>query len=151
GKYHIGHYMRAFPTERGCIDHLVSIRFTNGITCPKCAKVTAHYLIEKRKCYQCKECGNQFYPTEGTIFFKSRTPLRMWFYVIYQMGQTRTGVAAREIERELGVTHKTAWRMCQLIRAALPDKRGEAFTGTAEVDDTYVRGKPRYKGQSRGK
>jgi transposase len=151
-KFTVTQFFRRFATERACIEHLAALRFPNGITCPKCECITTHYLIEKRKCYECKACGNQFYPTEGTIFYKSRTPLTVWFYVVHAMSQTRCGVSAKEIERETGVTYKTAWKMCQLVRAALAEGEGAAaFSGTVEVDETYIGGKPRYKGQHRRK
>lgn len=65
------------------------------------------------------------------------------------MAQTRCGVSAKEIERQTGVTYKTAWRMCQLVRAALAENSVEPMRGTVEIDEAYVGGKPRYKGQSR--
>lgn len=148
-KFTVAQFIREFSTEAKCIAHLAELRFPDGITCPKCEQVTEHYLIAKRKCYECKECGNQFYPTKGTIFYRSRTPLTVWFYVVFQMAQTRCGVSAKEIERQTGVTYKTAWKMCQLVRAALAEGSLDAMRGTVEIDEAYVGGKPRYKGQSR--
>ena len=148
-KYTVAQFIREFNTEAKCIAHLAELRFPDGIPCPKCQEVAGHYLIEKRKCYECKKCGNQFYPTKGTIFYRSRTPLTVWFYVVFQMAQTRCGVSAKEIERQTGVTYKTAWKMCQLVRAALAEGSFEPMKGTVEIDEAYVGGRPRYKGQSR--
>ena len=109
-KYTVAQFIREFATERACIEHLARLRWPDGILCPKCEDHTTHYLIESRKCYECKGCGTQTYPTVDTIFHKSRTSLTVWFYVVFQMAKTRVGVSAKQIERETGVTYKTAWR-----------------------------------------
>lgn len=146
-RYTLQDYLRDFSTVRGCLEHLRAQRWPDGITCQKCERVTGHHLIESRKCYSCQECGTQTYPTAGTIFHKSRTPLPIWFYIIFQMAQTRCGISAKQIERETGVTYKTAWRLCQLVRAMLTERR--SLSGVVEVDETYVGGKPRRKGESK--
>ncbi|MDA1330255.1 MAG: IS1595 family transposase [Chloroflexi bacterium] len=87
--------------------------------CPNCAKESRFYRIRTKKVYGCEHCGYQISPTAGTIFHKSSTSLTTWFYVIYLMAQTRGGISAKQIERETGVTYKTAWRMCNLIRKVL--------------------------------
>lgn len=149
-KYTVSQFIRDFSTNRTCLEHLRGLRWPDGITCRKCDGVTPHHLIEKKRVYSCQHCGTQTAPTAGTIFHKSRTPLPVWFYVVFQMAQTRCGVSAKQIERETGVTYKAAWRMCQLVRAALAEGEGAAFTGTVEIDETFVGArKPRYKGQRR--
>ncbi len=147
-KYTVARFIREFATECACLEHIVALRWPDGIECPECEEATKHYLIESRKCYECKGCGTQTYPTKGTIFYRSRTPLTVWFYVVFQMAQTRCGVSAKEIERQTGVTYKTAWRMCQLVRAALAEGDFETMTGTVEVDEVYMGSrKPRRPGQ----
>ena len=147
-KYTVAQFIREFATERSCVEYLARVRWPEGIVCPKCEERTTHYLIEKRKCYECKECRTQTYPTKGTVFYRSRTPLTVWFFVVFQMAKTRTGVSAKEIERQTGVTYKTAWRMCTLVRAALEDTGGDPFSGTVEVDEVYMGSrKPRRPGQ----
>ena len=69
-----------------------------------------HYRVSGRKAYACNHCGHHIYPLAGTIFSKSTTPLRTWFYILYLMLSTRGSVSARQIQRETGVTYKTAWR-----------------------------------------
>jgi transposase len=59
------------------------------------------------------------------------------------MTSTRCGISAKQVERELGVTYKTAWRMCTLIRNELMEDEGEPLSGEVEVDEASVRGKPR--------
>jgi transposase-like protein len=148
----LAQFLRDFNTERKCLEYVASRRWPDGITCRKCGKVTKHYLVEKRRTYSCGICGAHTYVTAGTAFHRSRTSLITWLYVIFQMGHTRTGIAAKQVERETGVTYKTAWRMCQLIRASLAEGGEAAVFGTAtpvEMDESYIGGKPRYKGQSR--
>jgi len=77
--------------------------------------------------------------TVGTIFEHSPTPLKLWFYAIYLMSSTRCGISAKQIQRETGVTYKTAWRMFRQIRTLLQEDT-PALTGEVEVDETYVGG-----------
>src|SRR5574341_497531 len=137
--YTINDFRKDFPDDKVCLDWLVAYRYPNGITCKYCGKVTKHHFIEARRSYSCQECGHHVHPTAGTIFHKSSTPLTLWFYAIYLMAQTRTGISAKQLERELGVTYKTAWRMFTLIRGRL-DNSGDAFSGDVEVDETYIGG-----------
>lgn len=111
-RYTLADYIRDFSAQRQCLEFLRLLRWPGGITCQHCEKVTKHHLIEKRKCYSCQNCGRQVYPTADTIFEKSRTPLPIWFYVIYQIAQTRCGISAKQIERETGTTYKTARKLC---------------------------------------
>src|SRR3989440_388417 len=74
-----------------------------------------------RQSYCCDRCGNHVHPMAGTIYEKSSTPLRLWFYAIFLMASTRCGISAKQLERELGVTYKTAWRMFKQIRSMLAE------------------------------
>jgi transposase-like protein len=143
-RYTLKDMQRDFPDDMACLDWLLNYRYPNGITCKNCGAVNAkHHYIASRKSYSCQECGHHVHPTAGTIFHKSSTPLTLWFYAIYLMAQTRTGISAKQLERELGVTYKTAWRMFKLIRSRLDDEDGDAFGGDdtdVEVDETYVGG-----------
>lgn len=142
-KYTLKNMQRDFPDDKACLDWLLNYRYPNGISCKNCGVVNAkHYFIVSRKSYSCQECGHHVHPTAGTIFHKSSTPLTVWFYAIYLMIQTRTGISAKQLERELGVTYKTAWRMFTLIRSRL-NESGDAFGsdgGDVEIDETYVGG-----------
>lgn len=143
-KYTLNDLQKDFPDDKACLDWLMSHRYPEGITCKLCGKITTHHFIDSRKSYSCQECGHHVHPTANTIFEKSATPLTKWFYAIYLMASTRTGIAAKQLERELGVTYKTAWRMFTLIRSRLDDENGDPFGGEdkdVEVDETYVGGK----------
>lgn len=139
-KYTIKDFQRDFPDDEACLEWLKNYRWPNGIFCKNCGKITSHHLMKTRKSFSCQECGNHVHPTAGTIFHKSRTPLTTWFYTIYLMAQTRGGISAKQIERETGVTYKTAWRMCKLIRSRL-NEDVDPFSGEVEVDDSYFGGR----------
>ena len=91
------------------------------------------------------------HPLAGTIFHKSSTSLHLWFFAIHLMTSTRCGVSAKQLERELGVTYKTAWRMFNLIRNKLMVQDGEPLWGEVEVDEASVDGKPRAQILERGR
>jgi transposase len=147
-RYTIRDFEREFPDDDVCLEWLKGHLFPNGIFCKKCQRITKHHRIASRRSYSCDHCGNHVHPTAGTIYHKSSTPLRLWFYAIYLMSSTRCGIAAKQLQRELGVTYKTAWRMFRQIRAMLAENR-DPFTGEVEVDETYVGGK--HSGGKRGR
>lgn len=121
-KYTLKNMQDDFPDDKACLDWLLNYRYPNGITCKNCGLVNArHHYIASRKSYSCQACGHHVHPTAGTIFHKSSTPLTTWFHAIYLISRNKTGVSARYLERELGVTYKTAWRMSKLIRNRLSD------------------------------
>lgn len=135
-RYSIRDLRNDFPDDMACLEWLKNRRWPDGIHCQNCNKVTPHYLVSSRKSYSCQNCGNHVHPTADTIFHKSRTPLTLWWHAIFLMAQTRGGIAAKQVEREIGVTYKTAWRMCKLIRQQLEEKK-DPFGGEVEVDETY--------------
>ena len=133
-----------FPTEESCLDHLMRTRFGDRHDCEKCGKSAKFYRVKARRSYACEHCGAQVYPTAGTPFDRTRTSLRDWFFVMFQFCASRNGVAAKEVERQLGVTYKTAWRMCHEIRKYMAQVDGDAPLGgpfkTVEIDETFVGG-----------
>ena len=147
-RYTIEDFQRDYPDENACLERLKHSRYPDGGTCEKCGKTTKYHRDASRKSYSCQWCGHHVHPTAGTIFHKSATPLRLWFYAVFLMAQTRCGISAKQLERELGVTYKTAWRMFNKIRSMLQDD-DEPLSGTVEMDGTYVGGKRR--GTKRGR
>lgn len=148
----IREFQKRFPTEDSCLDHLFQVRYGTGFDCPKCGKEAKYTRVAGRRSYQCQWCANQVYPTAGTPFDRTRTSLRDWFTVMFMFCTTRNGVAAKEVERLLGVTYKTAWRMCHEIRKYMALVDGESPIGgggVVEVDETLVGGK--IKGKKKGR
>lgn len=147
-KYTIQDFEKQFPNDDVCLEWLKNHLFPNGILCVKSQKITNHYKMANRKSYSCQNCGNHFHPTANTIYHKSSTSLRLWFYATYLMASTRCGISAKQLERELGVTYKTAWRMFKQIRSMLAEN-DTTLSGKVEADETYVGGK--MKGGKRGR
>lgn len=133
-----------FPNDDACLENLFRNKYTNTINCKKCKKVAHYYKVTGRKCYACEHCGYQIHPLSKTIFYRSSTPLKDWFYAIFLFGHSKNGVAAKELERQLGVTYKCAWRMANKIRTLFAQSKN-TFSGTVEVDETYIGGKARGK------
>jgi transposase len=138
--YTIKDFEKQFPTDDACLEFLFKARYPKGVYCQKCGKVTKHYKRAGMKFYSCEFCGMGVAPTSGTIFHKSDTPLRSWFHAIFLMASTKTGISAAQLQRELGVTYKTAWRMFTQIRKLMSEDINP-LTGQVEVDETYIGGK----------
>ena len=142
----IRQFQRRFPDEETCLNHLMRTRFGERFTCLFCHKDARFYRVKARRPFECEHCGYQVYPTAGTPFEKTRTPLRDWFFVMFLFCASRNGVAAKEVERQLGVTYKTAWRMCFLIRGYMGYVDGDTPLGgpgggIVEADKTFIGGK----------
>ena len=133
-----------FPTEESCLEHLMRTRYGERHDCESCGVEAKFYRVKKRRSYACEHCGHQAYPTAGTPFHRTRTSLRDWFYVMFMFCSTRNGVAAKEVERQIGVTYKTAWRMCHEIRKYMATVDGDEPMGgnghIVEVDETFMGG-----------
>ncbi len=138
-KFTLHNFLNRFPDNDACLDEIKRLRWGDNMICPKCERDTTFYKIKGRPKYACQFCGYHLSPLANTIFDKSTTPLTLWFYAIYLMAQTRSGISAKQLERELGVTYKTAWRMAKQIRLLLSDDEDiNNLQGTVEVDETYV-------------
>ena len=135
-------FMREFPDDAACLEWLWRNRFSRTASTPiarsasASACVQAYETKQRRQSWTCTRCGHHVHPTAGTIFHKSSTSLHLWFYAIYLMTSTRCGISAKQLERELGVTYKTAWRMLNLIRNELMEQDDEPLSGDVEVDET---------------
>ena len=143
-RYGINDFNREFPDDHACLEFIKEQRWPNGITnCQKCQKETKHHRVTGRTAYACDHCGTHIYPLAGTIFEKTSTSLRLWFYAMYLMGSTRCGISAKQIQRETNVTYKTAWRMFKQIRTLLSEDL--QLEGPAvEMDETYHGGVRKY-------
>src|SRR6266852_7976129 len=140
-RYTVADFNAEFPNDDACLEYVKEQRWPDGVThCEKCGVERKHHRVTGRTAYACQVCGNHIYPLAGTVFEKSTTSLRLWFYAMYLMGSTRCGISAKQIQRETGVTYKTAWRMFKQIRTLM----GEEITlegSTVEMDEMYYGGK----------
>jgi transposase len=147
--YSLIEFMREYPDDATCLEWLWRTRHSpDGETayCPKCERDRVFKRYEcatRRQSWTCTGCGHHVHPTAGTIFEKSSTSLHLWFYAMYLMASTRCGISAKQLERELGVRYKTAWRMFNKIRNHLMADDGEPLTGEVEADETLIGGKMR--------
>jgi transposase len=141
-RYSMRDFMNEFPNDAACLEYIKEQRYPGGVTqCTKCGIERKHHHVGNRTAYACDHCGNHIFPLAGTIFHKSATPLRLWFYAMFLMGSTRCGISAKQIQREIGVTYKTAWRMFKQIRSLLSERDLKLMGPTVEIDETYMGGK----------
>jgi transposase-like protein len=143
-RYTFQQFDQQFPTDDACLEAIKEQRFPGGVAdCHKCAKPRKHYRVKGRTAYACETCGNHIYPLAGTIFEKSSTALRIWFHAMYLIGSTRCGISAKQIQRETGVTYKTAWRIFHQIRKLMGEelKLGGPDGGGVEMDEMYHGGR----------
>lgn len=139
-------FFKRFPDDDACLHHVMEVRYGMRHDCTACGKESTFHRIAKRKAYACASCGNHVYPCAGTIFEDSRTPLQLWFYAVFLFVTTRHGVSGKELQRSLGVTYKTAWRMGQQIRTLMGDVDAfKILQGHVELDEAYVGGHRRGK------
>jgi transposase len=148
-QYSLVEFMREYPDDATCLERLWRNRYSSdgeNAYCPKCEQerpFRRYETSQQRQSWTCTACGIHIHPTAGTIFHKSSTSLHLWFYAMYLMTSTRCGISAKQLERELGVTYKTAWRIAHEIRHELMKQDNEPLSGIVEADETYIGGKRR--------
>ncbi len=143
-------FQKRFPDDDACLEHIMRTRYGQRFACESCGREAHFYRVKSRRCYECEHCGYQVYPTAGTPFEKTRTPLTDWFFVMFLFTASRNGVAAKEVQRQIGVTYKTAWRMCKEIRTYMGTVDGDRplggarpFSPIVEIDKAFIGGKDR--------
>ena len=149
--YSVHEFLVDFPDDEACLQYLWRTRHApdgEHAECPKCEEVKPfkrYTTKQQRQSWTCTACGQHLHPTAGTIFHRSSTSLRLWFYAMHLMTSTRCGISAKQLERELGVHYKTAWRMFNKIRTELmcEPETAPKLTGEVEIDETAWGGKPR--------
>lgn len=133
-------FQERFPTEDACRDHLFRLRWPDGFVCPRC-QCQAYYELKKRRLYQCRQCDHQASVTAGTLFHRSRVPLRKWFWAIYLVTQDKRGISATWLSKTLPIRYETAWFMLHKIRHAMADRESAyQLGGLVEIDDGYFGG-----------
>ena len=148
-QYSLVEFMAQYPDDESCLQRLWRGRYSpdgEHAFCPKCESERSfkrYETTQQRQSWTCTVCGQHLHPTAGTIFHKSSTSLHLWFYAMYIMTSTRCGISAKQLERELGVTYKTAWRIAKEIRQVLMQQDDEPLTGHVEADETYIGGRRR--------
>ena len=137
-KYGLRSLEKDFPNEEAVLTYIFNIRHSK-----KCSCGGTYSLKKGRRQFQCSKCRFQIAPMAGTIFHKSSTPLMVWLKAILIFSNAKSGISAKELERQLEVTYKTAWRILMLIRKSL--KQNSYLQGLVEMDEAYFGGKKGYK------
>jgi transposase-like protein len=132
--------MERFGSEDKCRDYLETLRWPEGVTCPRCKCASVSQIV-KRSQYDCNECRYQFSVKAGTIFNDSHLPLTKWLIVTYLITESRKGMSANQIKRIIGGSYKTAWYLCHRIRAAMAEAEKPMLSGVVEMDETFIGGK----------
>lgn len=150
---------KAFASEESCHEYLEVARWPDGVKCLKCshskvskftvkgkARINAKGELKQspdRFMYQClnAKCKYQFAATTGTIFSDTHLPLSKWMMAVALMCNAKKGLSAKQMERDMGVSYKTAWYLNHRIRKAMDEGNGGLFTGTVECDETFVGGR----------
>jgi len=146
----------ACADETAAIEFLEKQRWEDMPCCPECGSIDV-YQMQDRKTgerqknfrWRCRDCSKQYTVRTGTVFEDSRISLRHWCYSFWRAGTSKKGVSALELHRHTGVSYKSCLFMLARIRFAMADSVVGPLSGDVEVDETYVGGKPRYKGQSK--
>jgi len=150
-KLTITQFNQRFPNNDVCLDYIFNLKYGHLTECPECKAKFNYSRVKERRAYQCSNCRNQVYPTAGTIFHQSTTPLTYWFLAIYLHTICKNGVAAKELERQLNVCYKTALRMAHQIKILMSDKINEKFFGEVVADESYFGGENRNRHRSKRK
>lgn len=144
-----------FGSEDACREALEELRWPDGVRCPRCEDAGRRSdrisRVKKRHVFHCDECTYQFSVRVGTVLQDSKLPLWKWFLAVYMMIESKKGVSAKQLQRMLGVSYKTAWFLCHRIREAMKDDDAAPLTGIVEIDETFVGGKKRQPAGERKK
>jgi transposase-like protein len=140
-KFTLKDFQKRFPNEDACLDFIFNKRFGDLEACPSCETPTKFHRIAGRKVYSCQWCGYQISPTAGTIMHKSRTPLVSWLFAILLFSNSKNGVSAKELQRQIGVTYKCAFRIGHLIRSMMDEGKDIIMEGKVEMDESLFGGK----------
>lgn len=104
-------FLHEFPDDKTCLEYLLRLRFGTRIKCPKCERTAKFHKIRQIPAYACQWCGYHLHPMARTRFARSRVGLRVWFHAVFFYSSGGNAISARELQRLLGLTYKTAWRM----------------------------------------
>jgi hypothetical protein len=141
-EFSVREFFAEFPNDDACLQRVMEVRFSLRHVCRKCQKESSFHKLAGMPVYSCAHCGNHVHPCAGTIFQDTRTPLQTWFYAIYLFIATRHGVSGKELQRTLGVTYKTAWRIGHQIRDLMVKVDSfQILKGHVEIDEAYFGGR----------
>ncbi|WP_286642605.1 hypothetical protein [Spiroplasma ixodetis] len=130
----LNEFNNAFQTEQDCLKYIASLKKNKCIMCSWTSLNTSNL-----RRIRCLKCHQTFSILHGTIFYKSQTPLRFWFYLIFRWINTKHGITSTDVAKELGVTLKTAWRMGHEIRNRIAKQEHQFIVeGIVQMDEMYL-------------
>lgn len=133
-KYTIQDLRKQFPNDEACAEYIFDCLHSR-----KCSCGGEYKQLKGRRQFQCSKCRYQIAPTANTIFHKSPTPLTLWFHTLFVFSTAKSGISAKQLESQIGVTYKCAWRILSQIKKAL--KQGdEQLKGIVETDIGFLGG-----------
>lgn len=149
--------IESFPLA--CADEGVAVHFVEELrwgqspVCPRCNSADV-YQVKDRKTgernrdyrWRCRPCARFYSVRTGSVMEDSRIAMRHWCWAFWQLCSSKKGISAKQIQRQTGLSYKSALFLLHRVRYAMADMKGVRLTGTVEVDETYVGGKPRFKG-----
>ena len=129
---------KKFSTNEKCLDVIRQIIYPRDSACEKCFRLTTYYKVKDRTAYTCKFCRHQVFPLKNTVFEKSSTPLLIWFYAMYLLTRTRGFITIKQLQKELGVTYKTAWRMYTSLYRCMEQNNADLIYGKQDIVKKWV-------------
>jgi transposase len=142
--FSVKEFFARFPSDKACLNHIMEVKYGLRHICRKCQKDSTFHRLADERAFSCSHCGDHLHPTAGTILHDSRTPLQTWFYAVYLFIATRHGVSGKEMQRSLGVTYKTAWRIGHQIRDLMGKVDNfQILKGHVEIDEMVFGGRRR--------
>jgi len=130
-----------FPDNEACYHYLEKQKWPDGFRCPRCGE-RRFYRIRKGRVLQCRACHRQESVTSGTLFEKTKVPLRKWFLTIWFVSQDKGGISSLRLAKHLGVSQRTAWLMLHKLRRVMGQANATVrVQGTVELDDAFFGGK----------
>ena len=136
--FSVREFLTEFPSDDACLTRVMVVRYGLRHVCRKCGHESTFHKLTGMPVYSCAHCGDHIHPCAGTIFEDTRTPMQMWFYAIYLFIATRHGVSGKELQRTLGVTYKTGWRIGHQIRELMEKVDSfQVLKGHVEIDEWF--------------
>ena len=136
-------FLEVFSTQEDVVKAFIKVRY--GKAKPICNHCQSDERIYKRgigRFYDCKKCGNSFSIFKDTAFEHTATDLRKWMYVMHLFLNDRGDMSGMQLQKEIQVTYKTAWRMLKIIRETIKDKQNERFIDIiSKIDKSYMNNK----------
>lgn len=132
-------FRRRFAEPQACLEYLWASRWPDGFKCPRCGHDQA-WQLKTRPLYQCQDCGHQLSPIAGTVLHRSHFPVQDWFWAAYLLSTHTPGLSARQLQRQMSCSYKTAWFLLHRLRRAMVRPERTTLSGRVEVDEAFIGG-----------